>query len=77
VNPLWRRHWPRRWPAPGCAAFHCGSCWLGGALGEAAATIVGRGERIVQEHVGVEVLANADLSDWFDVPPRSVSNNDT
>jgi hypothetical protein len=39
--------------------------WLGGGLGDAAAEIVGAGQRIVQEHVGVEVLRTVGLAGWF------------
>jgi hypothetical protein len=41
-------------------------CWLGGELGERAAEILRAGERIVQEHVGTEVLGETGLVDWFE-----------
>lgn len=50
-------------PAPETARW--ARTWLGGALGDAVAEVVGAGERIVQEHVGQEVLAGTQLSDWF------------
>jgi hypothetical protein len=39
--------------------------WLGGPLGDEVAEIVRAGKRIVQEHVGVEVLRTVDVAAWF------------
>jgi hypothetical protein len=41
------------------------SSWLGEQLGDGVADVAARGGRIVQEHVGVEVLAQTSLCDWF------------
>lgn len=40
--------------------------WLGGSLGTDAGAIVRAGQRVVQEHVGLELLATTDLTAWFD-----------
>jgi hypothetical protein len=39
--------------------------WLGGALGTETGAIVRAGRRIVQEHVGLELLTQTDLTTWF------------
>jgi hypothetical protein len=39
--------------------------WLGGALGEIAATVTRAGDRIVQENVGAEVLAGVAVREWL------------
>ncbi|UOZ05576.1 Wadjet anti-phage system protein JetD domain-containing protein [Amycolatopsis sp. WQ 127309] len=39
--------------------------WLGGPLGEPSLAIARSGARVVQENVGVEVLAATGLADWF------------
>lgn len=40
--------------------------WLGGALGDTATQVLTEGQRVVQEHVGQELLAGTDLGDWFE-----------
>jgi hypothetical protein len=42
--------------------------WLGGPLGIEIGALIGAGQRIVQEHVGLELLAHTDLTTWFDDP---------
>lgn len=56
---------PARGGHPGVDVARWARGWLGGALGDAAAAIVHSGGRVVQEYVGTEVLAGAELSDWF------------
>jgi hypothetical protein len=61
------RHGVRRAAGRGSAeAAEWARRWLGGSLGERAAEIVGAGERIVQEHVGTELLAGVALAEWFE-----------
>jgi hypothetical protein len=43
--------------------------WLGGPLGTEIADLVRTGRRIVQEHVGLELLADTTLPAWFGRSP--------
>lgn len=40
--------------------------WLGGRLGDDIAELIRQRSRIVQEHVGREVLSRTELVEWFD-----------
>jgi hypothetical protein len=48
--------------------------WLGDPLSSAAADIIADGLRIVQEHVGMELLATTHLTDWFTNPSAAAGD---
>jgi hypothetical protein len=51
---------------PAADAVTWARAWFGGVLGDDAVDVLVAKQRIVQEYVGVEVLAGTVLADWFD-----------